>query len=61
MNTRKLLLAVAAIIALGAVGAGAWMLTAGTRRASAVAARVNGEAIYWSEVDVEILRAARQF
>ncbi|MBI3998313.1 MAG: peptidylprolyl isomerase, partial [Armatimonadetes bacterium] len=48
-------------IAVGAVGAGAWMLTAGTRRASAVAARVNGEAIYWSEVDVEILRAARQF
>jgi parvulin-like peptidyl-prolyl isomerase len=50
-----------AVVAVAAAGAAAWTLNQSARRTSAVAAIVNGEAILWSQVDVEIERAAAQF
>ncbi len=61
MNVRKVLVAAAVIVVVAAAGAGAWVLTAGARRGAAVAARVNGDVIYWSQVDAEVSRAAAQF
>lgn len=61
MKTRKILLAAVVVVVVAAAGAGAWFLTTGARRGTAVAARVNGEVIYWSQVDTEVARAAAQF
>lgn len=61
MTMRKALVAAVAIVLVAAAGAGAWVLTSTTRRATAVAATVNGEAITWAQVDAEIARAASQF
>jgi parvulin-like peptidyl-prolyl isomerase len=62
VNTiRKVLIAAAVVVVVAAGGAGAWMLQGNARRAAAVAATVNGEAVLWSQVDAEIARAAAQF
>lgn len=61
MNVRKVVVAALAVILVAGAGAGAWVLTAGARRGAAVAARVNGDVIYWSQVDAEVARAAAQF
>ncbi len=61
MNMRKVLLAVGIVVALAVGGWGAWMLTRQARTGTALAARVNGDAIYWSQVDAEVTRAAAQF
>lgn len=61
MTVRRIAVAAAVVVALGATGAGAWYLSTQARRGTAVAARVNGEAIYWSQVDAEVRRAAAQF
>jgi len=61
MNVRKVLMAVAVVVVLAAAGVGAWVLTAGARRGASVAAKVNGDVIYWSQVDGEVSRAAAQF
>jgi parvulin-like peptidyl-prolyl isomerase len=61
MTVRKVAVAAAVVVVLGAAGAGAWYLSTQARRGGAVAARVNGEAIYWSQVDAEVRRAAAQF
>lgn len=58
---RKILLAAAVAVVVAAAGAGAWVLQGTARRATAVAATVNGDAILWSQVDAEIARAAAQF
>jgi parvulin-like peptidyl-prolyl isomerase len=58
---RKILLAAAVAVVVTAAGAGAWVLQGNARRATAVAATVNGDAILWSQVDAEIARAAAQF
>ncbi len=61
MKLRNVIIAVAVVVAVAAAGAGAWFLTKGARQGSALAARVNGDAIYWSQVDVEVAKAAAQF
>lgn len=61
MSVRKLLLVIAAIVVVAAAGVGAWALTTGAKRGTAVAAKVNGDVIYWSQVDAEVSRAAAQF
>ncbi len=61
MNVRKLLLVVVAVVVVAAAGVGAWALTTGARRGTAIAAKVNGDVIYWSQVDTEVNRAAAQF
>ncbi len=61
MNVRKVIVAALAVILIAGAGAGAWVLTTGARRGAAVAARVNGDVIYWSQVDAEVARAAAQF
>jgi parvulin-like peptidyl-prolyl isomerase len=62
VNTiKRALVAAAVVVVVAAAGAGAWMLQGNARRAAAVAATVNGEAILWSQVDAEIARAAAQF
>jgi len=61
MTVRKVLMAVAAVVIVAAAGLGAWVLTAGAKRGAAVAARVNGDVVYWSQVDAEVNRAAAQF
>ncbi|MDR7554546.1 MAG: peptidylprolyl isomerase [Armatimonadota bacterium] len=61
MTVRRVAVAVAVVVALGAAGVGAWYLSTQARRGAAVAVRVNGEAIYWSQVDAEVRRAAAQF
>jgi parvulin-like peptidyl-prolyl isomerase len=60
MKIRSIVLSVVAALALAAAGAGAWAISANSRRASAIAARVNGEAILWSEVDAEVNRFVAQ-
>lgn len=57
---RSIILLVVAVLALAAVAAGGWTLTSNSRRANAVAAKVNGEAILWAEVDHEVNRFAVQ-
>ncbi len=57
---RSIILPVVAVVALAAAGAGAWAITTNSRRATAVAAKVNGEAILWADVDVEVNRFAAQ-
>jgi foldase protein PrsA len=61
MNIRKALVAIAVVAVLAAAGVAAWTLRGSARRATAVAATVNGEAILWSQVDTEVTRAAAQF
>lgn len=61
MKMRKVLLAVGIVAILVAGGWGAWTLTRKARTGTAVAAKVNGDAIYWSQVDAEVNRAAAQF
>ncbi len=61
MNIRKILIALGVVVLLAAGGAGAWVLTSKAKPGSGVAATVNGEAVYWSQVDAEIDRAAVQF
>jgi parvulin-like peptidyl-prolyl isomerase len=61
MTVRRVAVAAAVVVALGAAGGGAWYLSTQARRGGAVAVRVNGEAIYWSQVDAEVRRAAAQF
>lgn len=61
MRLRNIIIAVAVVTILAAAGVGAWFLTKVARQGSAVAARVNGDAIYWSQVDAEVVRAAAQF
>ena len=61
MKIPKGLLVPLAIVALAVAGAGAWAVAQGSKRANAIAAAVNGEVIYWSQVDVEVARAAAQF
>jgi len=61
MKLRNVIIAVAVVVVVAAAGAGAWFLTKGAQKGSAVAARVNGDAIYWSQVDAEVARAAAQF
>lgn len=61
MKLRNVIIAVAVVAVVAAAGVGAWFLTQGARKGSAVAARVNGDAIYWSQVDAEVTRAAAQF
>ncbi|MDR7481678.1 MAG: peptidylprolyl isomerase [Armatimonadota bacterium] len=61
MTVRRIVVAAAVVVAVGAAGASAWYLSTQARRGAAVAARVNGEAIYWSQVDAEVRRAAAQF
>lgn len=61
MNVRKVVVAAVAVIVIAAAGAGAWVLTERAKSGSAVAARVNGDVIYWSQVDAEVARAAAQF
>jgi foldase protein PrsA len=61
MNMRKALVAIAVVAVLAAAGVAAWTLRGSARRATAVAATVNGEAILWSQVDTEVTRAAAQF
>ncbi len=61
MNIRKALLAAGIVVVLAAGGVGAWALTKKARSGTAVAATVNGDAIYWSQVDAEVTRAAAQF
>jgi foldase protein PrsA len=54
-------MSVAAAVVLVIVGGGAYALTGNARRGTAVAATVNGEPIYWSQVDAEMKRAAASF
>src|SRR5687767_68728 len=61
MERRKFLMTLAAVVALVVVGGGAYALTGGARRGTAVAASVNGEPIYWSQVDAEMKRTAASF
>jgi foldase protein PrsA len=61
MNMRKILLAAGIVVVLAAGGWGAWTLAKKARTGAAVAARVNGDAVYWSQVDAEVTRAASQF
>lgn len=61
MNMRKVLLAAGIVVVLAVAGWGAWMLTKQARTGTALAAKVNGDAIYWSQVDAEVTRAAAQF
>lgn len=61
MRLRSILVVVAVVVLVAASGVGAWFLTKKARVGSAVAARVNGDAIYWSQVDAEVARAAAQF
>ncbi len=61
MKLRRIVVIVIAAFAVAAAGAGAWALSLSARRTSAVAAKVNGEAIHWSRVDAEIERTAAQF
>lgn len=61
MNVRKVLVTLVAVVVIAAASVGAWVLTAGARRGAAIAARVNGDVIYWSQVDAEVARAAAQF
>jgi foldase protein PrsA len=61
MSMRTGLLVTAVVVVVAAAGVGAWVLGGTARRATAVAATVNGEAILWSQVDAEIARAAAQF
>lgn len=61
MKLRNVIIAVAVVVVVAAAGVGAWFLTKGAQKGSAVAARVNGDAIYWSQVDAEVVRTAAQF
>jgi parvulin-like peptidyl-prolyl isomerase len=61
MKLPRFALIIIGAVAVAAAGAGAWALTESARRTSAVAARVNGEVILWSQVDAEIERTAAQF
>ncbi len=61
MNMRKVLLAAGIVVVVAVGGWGAWMLTKQARTGTALAAKVNGDAIYWSQVDAEVTRAAAQF
>ncbi len=61
MNIRKVLLAAGIVVVLAVGGWGAWTLTRKARTGTALAAKVNGDAIYWSQVDAEVTRAAAQF
>jgi len=61
MSMRNALLIAGAVVVVAAAGVGAWMLTNTARRGTAVAATVNGDPIYWSQVDAEIKRTAAQF
>lgn len=61
MKMRKALLAAGIVVVLVAIGAGAWALTGSAKRGTAVAATVNGDPIYWSQVDTEVTRTAAQF
>ncbi|MDR7484608.1 MAG: peptidylprolyl isomerase [Armatimonadota bacterium] len=61
MKMRSALPIAGAVVVVVAAGVGAWMLTTIARRGAAVAATVNGEPIYWSQVDAEIRRTAAQF
>lgn len=60
MKMRSIVLSAAALLALAAAGAGAWAISANSKRASAIAARVNGEAVLWSEVEAEVNRFVAQ-
>ena len=60
MKIRAIVLPVVAVLALAGAGAGAWALSKNSKRASAIAARVNGEAVLWSEVDAEVNRFVSQ-
>jgi parvulin-like peptidyl-prolyl isomerase len=61
MNMRRVLMIAAVIVVVAAAGVAAWTLRGSARRATAVAATVNGDAILWSQVDAEVVRAAAQF
>ncbi|MGQ0550581.1 MAG: peptidylprolyl isomerase [Armatimonadota bacterium] len=61
MNVRKVLVTLVAVVVIAAASVGAWVLTAGARRGAAIAAKVNGDVIYWSQIDAEVARAAAQF
>lgn len=61
MDRRKFLIGIAAAVVLAIVGGGAYALTGSARRGTAVAATVNGEPIYWSQVDAEMKRTAASF
>jgi parvulin-like peptidyl-prolyl isomerase len=61
MKLPRFVVIIIAVVAVAAAGAGAWALSESARRTSAVAARVNGEVILWSQVDAEIERTAAQF
>jgi parvulin-like peptidyl-prolyl isomerase len=61
MERRKFLMILAAAVVLVVVGGAAYALTGNARRGTAVAASVNGEPIYWSQVDAEMKRTAATF
>lgn len=61
MKLPRFVLIIIAVVAVAAAAAGAWALSESARRTAAVAARVNGEVILWSQVDAEIERTAAQF
>ena len=61
MKLPRIVVIMIAVLAVAAAGAGAWTLSQTARRTSAVAARVNGDVILWSQVDAEIERTAAQF
>jgi len=60
MKIRAIVVPALAVVALVAAGAGAWAISTNSKRASAIAARVNGEPILWSEVDHEVNRFVTQ-
>src|SRR3990172_9058586 len=60
MKIRAIVLPIVAALALAGAGAGAWVISNNSKRASAIAARVNGEPVLWSEVDAEVNRFVTQ-
>ena len=60
MKIRAIVLPIVAALALAGAGAGAWAISNNSKRASAIAARVNGEPVLWSEVDTEVNRFVTQ-
>ena len=60
MKIRAIVLPIVAALALAGAGAGAWAISNNSKRASAIAARVNGEPVLWSEVDAEVNRFVTQ-
>ncbi len=60
MKIRAIVLPIVAVLALAAAGAGAWAISNNSKRASAIAARVNGEPVLWSDVDTEVNRFVTQ-